>query len=119
MQKRPTVECSPDFRFFLKRFTDDQNYQRLFIKYPYMVTRYDPQNLEADPATEIYQSGTLTFPVMPTSQTIKNRGLKLRIEKEELNAYRVSIYHPGSDAFSSSFDFKKQAGCWYLVHSTE
>ncbi len=115
----PAAECLPDFKSFLIRFTDDQNYQRMFVHYPYMVTRYDPQNLEADPATESYKSENLTFPVMPTSQAMKNQGIKVQVEKTAPNAYRVSDYQPGSDAFSSSFDFKKQGECWYLVHSTE
>lgn len=121
----PTTEItaptcpSQKFSEFIKVFAEDIATQKSFIRYPYAMTVYDPENLEADPKVLRLSSSQVNFPIILAQKNMLAHGVNMHVMQKTPNWYEVSTQSVGSGAYTMTFNFHYQEKCWFLTDSVD
>ena len=110
---------SHDFNKFLNAFMAEESVQRNFTRRPYVVTEYDPQDLDAEPSTRSLDSSEVDFPLIISRRELMQKGVQLQTLKMKENVREVSTHSIGNGAYSRIYIFEKTDECWFLVSSTD
>ena len=110
---------SQDFSSFLTAFMEDVALQKAFTRYPYAVTLYDPQDLEADPKVQQLDVSETQFPIILSASEMADHGVTAKSEKKADDWYEVSTQSSGSGAYTMTLNFRRMQGCWFLTDSID
>lgn len=111
---------SSDFTKFIDVFMRDATIQRRYVHYPYQLTWYDPQDLEAGPKVSQLQATQMEFPVILPADVLRDEhGVHVEVENKSDDWYQVVTGNDMSGEYSMSFDFRWMQGCWYLTESVD
>ncbi|AXI84420.1 hypothetical protein FUT69_04105 [Xylella taiwanensis] len=111
----PSVPCpGKDFASFLEKFSNDENIQRAFTKYP--LTEYQV-DVTAEPEPKqfkrILQRWQIQFPVMPLRQERSKVPLNIEVLTLTSNKAHIRLVKQDTD-YQISYFFRKK-GRWKLV----
>lgn len=116
----PAVQCpSRDFDAFLKSFANRVDVQKVFTKTPYTTTVYDPGNLEGEPIVSQLAPEEIQFPILLDDQQRREHGVSLESARKAADWFEVSTRSDGSGAYTMTFNFRFQNGCWRLTDSVD
>jgi hypothetical protein len=109
-----TARCpAQEFSEFLEAFSESQEVQRAFTKYPLEKQQVDVNATpEPKPFTRRLERQQVEFPLIPNKAERKAQSLDLRVDPLAAGQVRLTLLQSDTD-YQVSYFFRKDA-CWEL-----
>lgn len=102
-----------DFKAFIQEFSDDQNIQKKFTKYPLEKIESTNQTTEEPTIVSLkLNRNQIHFPITPSNQDRDKQNLEMRIDNISTSMASITLVKPDTD-YQIRYQFWK-GSCWML-----
>lgn len=111
---------SQNFSRFLAVFANNVQVQKAFTSIPLVYSNYYESDFAEPPVTHYLQKSEIEFPVFFSDAFRKKEGIVFKVKSKSRSYQSVFTQHiEGTGADHIQFDFKKRAGCWFLIKKVD